>query len=309
MDNKLTVSVSPHIHAKRTTQTIMRDVLIALLPVTIAGTVIFGLRSLAVIGVCVAVSVLSEFIFNKIVKKPVSVTDLSACVTGLLLGLNLPANVPLWQCAVASVFAIVIVKCLFGGVGKNIVNPAMTARVFMIVAFSSMTNVAFPKGLDAASGATPLVQLAEGESVAFMDLFLGNTGGAIGETCALALIIGGIYLLVRKVITWHIPVVYIATVFLFTLFVKDFDFGVALSWVLSGGLILGAFFMATDYVTSPATAFGKVVYGIGAGLITVLIRFWGVYPEGVSFAILIMNILNPFIDMLTARKIFGGEKK
>ena len=216
---------------------------------------------------------------------------------------------PLWQCAVASVFAIVIVKCLFGGVGKNIVNPAMTARVFMIVAFSSMTNVAFPKGLDAASGATPLVQLAEGESVAFMDLFLGNTGGAIGETCALALIIGGIYLLVRKVITWHIPVVYIATVFLFTLFVKDFDFGIALSWVLSGGLILGAFFMATDYVTSPATALGKVVYGIGAGLITVLIRFWGVYPEGVSFAILIMNILNPFIDMLTARKIFGGEKK
>ncbi len=309
MDNKLTVSVSPHIHAKRTTQTIMRDVLIALLPVTIAGTVIFGLRSLAVIGVCVAVSVLSEFIFNKIVKKPVSVTDLSACVTGLLLGLNLPANVPLWQCAVASVFAIVIVKCLFGGVGKNIVNPAMTARVFMIVAFSSMTSVAFPKGLDAASGATPLVQLAEGESVAFMDLFLGNTGGAIGETCALALIIGGIYLLVRKVITWHIPVVYIATVFLFTLFVKDFDFGIALSWVLSGGLILGAFFMATDYVTSPATALGKVVYGIGAGLITVLIRFWGVYPEGVSFAILIMNILNPFIDMLTARKIFGGEKK
>lgn len=307
MENKLHISVSPHIHSKRTTQKIMLDVLISLLPAAIAGVVIFGLDALLVIAVCVGFSVLSEFLFNKIVKKPLTVNDLSAAVTGLLLALNLPANVPLWQAAVGSVFAIVVVKCIFGGIGRNVVNPAITGRVFMLVAFASMTKAAFP--LDSTAGATPLPEIANGNEVILTDLLLGNVGGAIGETCKVALLIGGVYLLVRRVITWHIPVAFIGTAFLFTLAVHDFDVMTALSLTLAGGLILGAFFMATDYVTSPTTPLGKIIFGIGAGLITVLIREWGVYPEGVSFAILIMNILNPYIDMLTARKLFGGAKK
>ena len=308
MENKLHISVSPHIHSKRSTQKIMLDVLIALLPVTIAGVVIFGITSLAVIAVCVGVAVLSEFLFNLIVKKQQTISDLSAAVTGLLLALNLPANVPLWQAAVGSLFAIIIVKCLFGGIGRNVVNPAITARVFMLVAFSSLTQAAFP--LDSTAGATPLALLAEDKTaVSLQDLFLGNVGGAIGETCSVALLIGGIYLLVRKVITWHIPVAFIGTTFIFSLALHEFDFMFALSLVLSGGLLIGAIFMATDYVTSPTTPLGKLIFGIGAGLITVLIREWGIYPEGVSFAILIMNILNPYIDSLTARKMFGGAKK
>lgn len=308
MENKLHISVSPHIHSKRSTQKIMLDVLLALLPVTIAGVVIFGITSLAVIAVCVGVAVLSEFLFNLIVKKQQTISDLSAAVTGLLLALNLPANVPLWQAAVGSIFAIIIVKCLFGGIGRNVVNPAITARVFMLVAFSSLTQAAFP--LDSTAGATPLALLAEDKTaVSLQDLFLGNVGGAIGETCSVALLIGGIYLLVRKVITWHIPAAFIGTTFIFSLALHEFDFMFALSLVLSGGLLIGAIFMATDYVTSPTTPLGKLVFGIGAGLITVLIREWGIYPEGVSFAILIMNILNPYIDSLTARKMFGGAKK
>ena len=307
MENKLHISVSPHIHSKNSTQRIMLDVLISLLPATIAGVVIFGLQALLVIAVCVASSVLSEFVFNKIVKKPLTIGDLSAAVTGLLLALNLPANVPLWQAVVGSLFAIIIVKCIFGGIGRNVVNPAITGRVFMLIAFASMTKAAFP--LDSTAGATPLPEIASGNEVILTDLLLGNVGGAIGETCKVALLIGGVYLLVRRVITWHIPVAFIGTTFLFTLAVHDFDVMLALSLVLSGGLIIGAFFMATDYVTSPTTPLGKIIFGIGAGLITVLIREWGIYPEGVSFAILIMNILNPYIDSLTARKMFGGAKK
>lgn len=307
MENKLHISVSPHIHSKNSTQRIMLDVLISLLPATIAGVVIFGLNALLVIAVCIAVCVLGEFVFNKITKKPLTISDLSAAVTGLLLALNLPANVPLWQAGVGSLFAIIIVKCIFGGIGRNVVNPAITGRVFMLVAFASMTKAAFP--LDSTAGATPLSEIANGNEVILTDLLLGNIGGSIGETCKVALLIGGVYLLVRRVITWHIPVAFIATTFIFTLAVHDFDFMLALSLVLSGGLLLGAIFMATDYVTSPTTPLGKIIFGIGAGLITVLIREWGIYPEGVSFAILIMNILNPYIDMLTARKLFGGAKK
>ena len=307
MENKLHISVSPHIHGKRTTTGIMLDVLIALLPTTIAGVIIFGLRSLLVIGVCIAASVISELLFNIITKRKQTISDLSCVVTGLILALNLPANVPVWQAIIGSVFAIIVVKCLFGGLGKNIVNPALTARVFMLVAFSSLAQASFP--VDATAGATPLVSIAEGNVPELMDLFLGKTGGSIGETCSLALLIGGIYLIIRKVITWQIPVAFIGTVFVFSFFVQDFNVVTALAGVLSGGLFLGAFFMATDYVTSPETPWGKIVYGVGAGVITVLIRFWGIYPEGVSFAILLMNILNPYINSLTARKLFGGEKK
>ncbi len=319
MENKLHVSASPHIHGSKSTQKIMLDVIIALLPATIAGVVIFGISSLAVIGVCVGTAIISELLFNLIVKKDQTIGDLSSVVTGLLLALNLPANIPLWQCAVGSIVAIIVVKCLFGGLGKNVVNPAITARVFMIVAFTSVASPAFPlsaksetlDGIDGASMATPLADfktIGDFGEVSTLDLFLGNIGGAIGETCALALLIGGLYLVIKKVITWHIPVIYILTVFLFSFAIHP-DFAVCLNLILSGGLFLGAFFMATDYVTSPTTPFGKIIFGIGCGLITVLIREWGIYPEGVSFAILIMNILNPFIDSLTRRKLFGGGKK
>ena len=307
MDTKLHLSVSPHIHCGNSTSKVMLDVIIALLPATVAGVIIFGFSSIGVIAVTVLAAIISEFIFNKIVKKKQTVGDLSAVVTGLLLALNLPANIPLWQAAVGAVFAIIIVKCLFGGIGNNLVNPAITARVFMLVAFGSMTKAAFP--IDSASSATPLVELAEGKAVSLTDLFLGNIGGAIGETCALALLIGGIYLLVRKVITWQMPLCFIGTVFVLSLLLEGFDFSLALSQILSGGLFIGAFFMATDYVTSPSTPWGKVIFGIGAGIVTVLIRFYGNYPEGVSFAILLMNVLNPYIEKWTPRKLFGGEKK
>jgi electron transport complex protein RnfD len=230
------------------------------------------------------------------------VGDLSACVTGLLLALNLPANIPLWQCVVGALFAMIVVKGLFGGLGYNPVNPAITARVFMLIAFGSLTVQAFPTIVDTVSSATPL---ASEEATSLTDLFLGLHGGAIGETCAAALLLGGIYLICRRVITWHIPVSFIGTVFLFSLCMEGFDPMAALAAVLSGGLLIGAIFMATDYVTSPATPWGKIIFGLGAGLITCLIRYFGIYPEGVSFAILFMNIITPFISKWTRRRVFG----
>ena len=304
--SQLHISSSPHIHGKKTTTSIMLDVIIALLPATIAGFLIFGLKALSVVMMCIAVCVLSEFIFNKLAKKEDTTSDLSAIVTGLLLGLNLPADTPLWQAAVGSVFAIVIVKCIFGGLGCNFVNPAITARVFMLVAFTALAKPSFP--VDSIATATPLVDLAGGKTPELLDLFLGNVGGAIGETSKLALLIGGIYLICRKVISPVMPLSFIGTVFVLTVLVNDFSLSAGLYQILSGGLFIGAFFMATDYVTSPATAKGKLIFGIGAGLITVLIRFWGVYPEGVSFAILLMNILNPYINVWSRRKLFGRAK-
>ena len=307
MENKIKLSVSPHIHSGNSTAGIMRDVLISLLPATVAGCVIFGWTSLLVIAVCILSCVGFEALFNLIAKKEQSVGDLSAAVTGLLLALNLPANIPLWQCVVGSLFAIIVVKCLFGGIGANVVNPAITARVFMLVAFGSMTTQAFPTIVDTVAGATPLAS----ETVpSLFDLFFGLHGGAIGETCSLALLIGLVYLLVRKVITWHIPVSFIGSVFVLSFLMEGFNFNSALVAILSGGLFIGAIFMATDYVTSPATWSGKLIFGIGAGLITFLIRYFGVYPEGVSFAILFMNILTPYIDRWTKHKVFGtGGKK
>lgn len=308
MENKLHASFSPHIKSNNSTMRTMLDVIIALVPATVVSVLLLGVNALLVIATCVISAVACEFIFNIIVKKEQTISDLSAIITGLLLALNLPANIPLWQAAVGSAFAIILVKGIFGGLGKNIVNPAMTARVFMLLAFGSMVDYTLPEGMDATSGATPLVQLANGEKLTLWNLFFGNHGGSLGETCALALIIGGIYLLVRKVITWHIPVAFIGTTFLLTLLIVGGDVEMAVAWILSGGLMIGAFFMATDYVTSPSTAKGKLIFGIGAGVITVLIRFFGGYPEGVSFAILLMNIVNPYIDSLTPRKLFGGKK-
>ena len=306
--SKLQLSVSPHIHSGRSTRRIMLDVILALLPTTVAGSLLFGWRALLLVAVCVACCVLSEAAFSLIVKKPQTVGDLSAVVTGLLLGLNLPANLPVWQAVVGSVFAIVVVKCLFGGLGCNFVNPAITARVFMVIAFGAMAKQAFPVSVDAVSGATPLIQIAEGNTPSLMDLFLGRTGGAIGEVCALAILLGGAYLLIRRVITWQIPVAVIGSAYLFTFLMGGFDAFGSLASILSGGLLLGAFFMATDYVTSPTTPWGKIIFGVGIGFLTVLIRLFGNYPEGLSFAILLMNILTPYIDSWTRRKLFGGAK-
>ena len=310
MSKNLTLSVSPHIHSGTSTSRIMRDVLIALAPTFIAGCVIFGLRALLVVALCVVSCVGFEALFNLAAKKEQTVGDLSAAVTGLLLGLNLSANVPIWQCVIGSVFAIVVVKGLFGGIGCNPVNPAVASRVFMLVAFGSMAQYSYPTVVDTVSSATPLSIENANEMPSLLNLALGLKGGAIGETCAIALVLGCVYLLVRKVITWHIPVSFVGSVFVFSLFMEGFDVLTALSLVLSGGLLIGAIFMATDYVTSPFSAWGKVIFGVGAGLITFLIRYFGVYPEGVSFAILFMNILTPYIDSWTKRKPFGvGGKK
>ena len=306
MSHKLQLSASPHIHTKSSTGKIMLDVIIALLPAFIAGTLLFGARAALVVATCIAVAVLSEALFNIIVKKEQTIGDLSAVVTGLLLGLNLPANIPLWQAAVGAVFAIVIVKCSFGGLGCNMVNPAITARVFMVISFGAMATTAFP--VDTVAGPTPLAVIDRSVMPDLNVLFWGKIGGTIGETCVPALLIGFIYLLVRKVITWHLPVTYILTSYLFTLAVFDGNAMMALADIMSGGLLLGAIFMATDYVTSPSTPWGKVIFGVGAGIITVVIRIWGIYPEGVSFAILLMNILNPYIEKWSALKVFGGKK-
>ena len=300
------ISVSPHIHSGRSTARIMLDVLIALLPATVAGVVIFGWQALLPVAVCVISCVGFEAIFNLITKREQTVGDLSAAVTGLLIALNLPANIPVWQCVIGSLFAIIIVKCLFGGIGNNLVNPAATARVFMLVAFETMAVSAFPV-TDTVASATPL---AAETMPSLMTMFLGNHGGAIGETCCAALILGGLYLLIRRVITWHIPVAFIGTVFVFAFFMEGFNAIEALSFIMAGSLSIGAIFMATDYVTSPSTAWGKIVFGLGAGLLTCLIRYYSVYPEGVSFAILLMNILNPYIDRWTKHKVFAiGDKK
>lgn len=304
MSSLTKVMISPHIHSGKSTQGIMSDVLISLLPATIAGTIIFGVKALLVIAVCVICSVGFEFLFNLITKKDQTITDLSAAVTGLLLALNLSVDVPLWQCAIGSLFAIIIVKCLFGGIGQNLVNPAITARVFMLVAFGSMAVPSFP--VDSVATATPL---AAEQMPTLIDMFLGTYGGAIGETCTAALLLGGLYLIFRRVITWQVPVTFIATVFAFSFFMEGFDATKALSLVMAGGVFIGALFMATDYTTSPPTAWGKVIFGIGAGLLTCLIRYFGTYPEGVSFAILFMNILTPYINRWTRRKIFAAGGK
>lgn len=304
--NLFVSSVSPHIRDNANTTAIMRDVVLALCPAVIAGTVIFGLRALAVVLVCVLFAVLSEWSFEKICKKPVTLYDLSAVVTGILLGCNLPPGIPLWQAALGSIIAIVVVKQLFGGIGQNFANPAITARIIMLVAFSGpMTTWTFP---DAVSTATPLGILSgvgSGQLPSLTDMLLGVRGGCIGETCTIALLAGGIYLLARKVITWHTPVAFIGTVFLLTALLGQQP----VYQIMSGGLIIGAFFMATDYATTPSTPWGRIIFGFGCGLITVLIRVWGSYPEGVSFSILLMNILTPYITRWTRTKPLGGVRQ
>ena len=297
---KLVISASPHIYSGATTRKIMGDVLIALLPALIAAVIIFGWRALLVTAVCAAACVFFEWGFEKLCHKPSTIDDLSAVVTGVILAYNLPVSIPLWQAVFGALVAMVAVKGLFGGIGKNFANPAITARIVMFLAFSkTMTALVFP---DAVSSATPLAMMANGESVDYLTLLLGNHGGCLGETSALALLIGFAYLLIRGVISWHTPVCFVGTVFVMSLILGQ-D---AVGQILSGGLMLGAIFMATDYSTTPSTNWGRVLFGIGAGLLTVLIRFYGAYAEGVSFAILFMNILTPYLSKWTETKPFGG---
>ena len=310
--NKLIVSSSPHIRTKRETPGVMLDVVIALLPAVAAGTVIFGIRALLVVATCVLSAVVSEFIFNLIVKKEQTIYDMSAVVTGIILALNLRVDAPVWQCVLGSVFAIIVVKCLFGGLGANFANPAATARVFLIICFTgTLGGGATPlisSNPELVSGATPLEVLAsDGELPNMLDMFLGFRGGAIGESCMAALLLGFIYLVARKVIHFETPIIMVATVCALSLIV-DGSFSVALYQIMSGGLVFASVFMITDYVSTPITRAGKMIFAFGCGLITFLIRYFGAYPEGVSFSILLMNILSPYIEKWTAPKALGGKK-
>ena len=310
--DKLIVSSSPHLNGKRTTQNIMLDVIIGLAPAMLASIVYFGVKAAAVILTCVASCVLSEFLCRKVMKRPQTVGDLSCVVTGVLLALNLPATIHPLIAVFGSVVAIVVVKQMFGGIGQNFVNPALTARIILMNSFPArMTHWVAPfdyaATADSITTATPLGILKEGggELPSYLDLFLGKTGGCLGETCALAILIGGIYLIARRVISPVIPVTYLATAAVFSLlFGRDPIFD-----LLSGGLLLGAFFMATDYTTSPLYFWGRVVFAIGCGALTLVIREFGSLPEGVSYSILLMNILTPLIERYIKPKAFGSPKK
>lgn len=302
MKEILTAASSPHILHPDTTRGIMSDVVIALAPAAVYGCILFGWQAAAVLAVCIITAVASEFLWNLALKKPQSVGDISAVVTGLLLGMNLPASIPLWQAAIGSVAAIIVVKQMFGGIGCNFANPAIAARIILLVSFpGSMTKFTEPVS-DIVTSATPLA--AESGTYTLKSLFFGMHPGSLGETSAFLLIVGGIYLLLRRVISPVIPLCFIGTVAVLSL-ISGENLAVSL---FGGGLMIGAIFMATDYTTSPTTALGKAVFGIGCGLITFIIRKFGALPEGVSYSILLMNILVPYINRYTLSKPFGFIK-
>lgn len=308
MSDLYNVSSSPHVRAKDTTARIMFYVILALLPASIFGIFNFGLRALVIIAVCIATCVVSEFLFELLIHKKSTIKDLSAVVTGLLLALNLPVSLPIWQAILGSVFAIVIVKMLFGGLGQNFMNPALGARCFLLVSFAgTMTNF----NCDAYTGATPLAMMRNGESVDTMKMLIGTTSGTIGETSVIAILIGAIILILLGVIDLTIPGTYIVTFVVFILLFggHGFDWNYVTAQLCGGGLMLGAFFMATDYVTSPITPRGKVVYGILLGILTGLFRVFGANAEGVSFAIILSNLLVPIIEKLTIPRAFGQKKE
>lgn len=308
---KLLVTASPHVRSNRTVKKDMLDVIIALIPAGIASVYFFGYRALVLILASVLTCVLSEYIFNKVTKRKQSIKDLSAVVTGILLAYNVPFTLPVWQMVIGAMFAIVVAKMFFGGIGQNIVNPALAARAFLMASWSStMTQFVPPhrvatlksvKDVSMLTGATPLM---DPKSYSTMDLFLGNIPGCLGEVSSLAILIGACYLLVRKVIQIRIPLTYILTsVVLIGIFGEGFQN--SLTTVLSGGMLLGAFFMATDYTTTPVTIKGQYVFAIGAGILTAVIRVFGGYPEGVSYSILLMNLVVPIIETYTRPKTFG----
>lgn len=304
------VSISPHVREQSTTKAIMRDVAIALLPVLAFGVYQFGLRALMVIAICVVTCVVCELLFELIAKKPITVFDYSAVVTGLILAVNLPSTVAWWIPVIGGAFAIIGVKMLFGGIGQNFMNPALAARCFLLISFTSRMN---DFAIDGVSGATPLAMIKAGETPDLLTLFLGFHGGCIGEVSALAILIGGLYLIVKKVISVRIPLTYILSTLVFVALINvvagnDLTITYLAGQLLSGGLLVGAFFMATDYATSPITAKGQILYGIILGLMTALFRVLGSSAEGVSYAIIIGNLLVPIIEKITVPKPFGCEK-
>lgn len=303
--SNLIVTSSPHRRDSISTQKIMLMVIIALLPSVVASAIYFGGRAILLIAVCVATCVLTEFVCRKLMKRNQTISDLSACVTGILLALNLPVTLPIWEAIIGSFVAIAVVKQLFGGIGQNFANPAIVGRIVLMLSFTAdMTTWAIPKYYqnsgEIITGATPLVSETP---ASYMDLFLGNVGGCLGETSAVAILIGGLFLIIMRVITPSAPISFVGTVALLT-FITGGD---VLYQVLAGGLLLGAFFMATDYSTTPITEKGRIIFGIGCGIITFVIRNYGGYPEGVSFSILLMNILTPYIDRLTIIKPIGAK--
>ena len=324
MSNLLNISSSPHVRDKSSTRSIMWDVIFALIPTSIFGIYNFGIRAAVLIAVCIATCLLSEYIWQKCMKLPLTVNDGSAVLTGLLLALNLTPTIQIWMAILGSIFAIIIVKQLFGGLGQNFMNPALGARCFLMVSFAGqMTSFAH----DGITGATPLAIIKAGsrsdsiqkilasgdgktqEATSLLKMFIGSTGGTIGETCAIALLIGAAYLLIRKIISWRIPVCYIAVFAIFILLFggRGFDLTYLAAELCGGGLLLGAFFMATDYVTSPITPKGQIIFGVLLGLLTGVFRVFGASAEGVSYAIIICNLLVPLIERVTIPVPFGKE--
>jgi len=317
----LNVSASPHVRSKDTTKSIMRDVAIAMIPSSVFGIYNFGVNALLLILTCVATCVLSEYIYEKGMHRPITTGDYSAVVTGLILALNLPSSAPLWMAMLGSVFAIIVVKQLFGGLGQNFMNPALAARCFLMISFTGrMTDFAVTKatnfingamGIDGFSGATPLAVAKAGDSVDLLSMFIGGTAGTIGETSALCLLIGAAYLMVKKIISPKIPFIYIGTLLVFALIFGGYGFDINYlgAQLLGGGLIFGAFFMATDYVTSPITPMGQIIFAISLGLLTGIFRIFGGSAEGVSYAIIICNLLVPLMERVTIPVAFGWEGK
>lgn len=328
MDRKLVVSSSPHIRTKEDTSYIMKQVLLALLPATVAGLYYFRLQGLITILACVIGAVASEWIYCKLTKKKNSISDCSAIVTGLLLAFNVPAGLPVWMCVFGAVFSIIVVKMIFGGIGHNFLNPALAGRAFLLASFPvAMTTWLIPgSNPDAVTGATPLnfMKLAGPEgagnaatavsrlheaNISLMDMFIGNTGGTVGETCAILLILGGVYLVYKGIISYVMPVVYVGIVFAFSFIFGGFNIEFALYQALAGGLLLGGIFMLTDYTTSPMTTKGQIIYAAIAAIIASCIRLYGGYPEGVSYSILFANCLVPLIDKYVTRRVFGEVRK
>ena len=312
MQKNLTVSSSPHLRIDRSTRSIMQEVCLALLPAGIAGIILFGWNALAIIITSVLSCVVSEYLFQRISHQKILIGDWSAVVTGLLLAYNIPANAPLWIPMIGGVIAIVLVKQCFGGLGGNFMNPALTARAVLFVSWAGiMSNYPLTRYMaEGVSSATPLSLIANAETrmnVSLLDLLIGNCGGVLGETCKIAILLGGMYLIFRGIVDWRIPVCFIGTAFICYL-IQD-GFQVALMEILSGGLLLGAFFMATDYVTCPMSGNGRIIMGVGCGLLLFVIRSYASYIEGCSFAILFMNVMTPLIDRFTAGKAFGEVKK
>ena len=306
------VSTAPHIRSKESTSSIMRNVLIALVPSLIAGVYFFGFRSLLVVAICVASCVLFEFLFELVMKRPITVKDLSAAVTGMLLGLTMPVTAPWWMCVIGSAVAILLVKQAFGGIGDNFLNPALTARAVLLASWPSrMSGAAFVSpsylgSVDAVSAATPLAAPAD---YSILDLLIGRVPGTIGEVCKIAILLGFAYLLITRVISWGVPVIIVVTTGVFGWIFNGGGITTPVFHMLSGGILFGAVFMATDYSTCPMTALGQIIFAFGIGLLTAVIRKFAGYPEGVTYAILFMNIVTPLLDKYIRPRIYGEPKK